>query len=139
MSDQGDGEEDRFRLLENEFNHSDAEEGHNPEGREWREVLNEICNVEAADDEESDGGGSESCLDSLCSDDEDGEQVSKKSRREFNPRLSLDNFQFKLGMEFPSMVHLRHVLKEVFILNNREYKIVVNDTMRLRAKCNAKG
>lgn len=98
--------------------------------------MNDVCNNGDADEGESDGVWSDSDLDSMCSDDE--EHTRKKSRMEFNPRSGLDDFKFRLGTELPTIVHLKNILKEVFIKDDREFKYVVNNSTRLRAKCNGK-
>ena len=138
MSGDSDRDDDQFLLEEEEY-HEDGEckEAPNIQPRDWSSVVIDVCNSGVAGEEETDGVMLESDLDSLCSDDD--QQTRKKSRRAFNPHSNLDDFKFRLGMEFTTIVHLRDVLKEVFIRDNREFKYVVNDRTRLRAKCKGKG
>lgn len=101
MSEQGegDGDDEQLRLEESEYNDDrEGEEAQNTEGIDWRAVVTDICKIRKANDEVSNGVRSKSDLDSLVSNDNDGEQMTKKSTRELNPRSSLDGFKFKLGM-----------------------------------------
>jgi len=127
-------EEAGFELREEEY----AEDGENVEKtlpQQWWSFVNDVC--DQVGDGGSDGVRSESDLESLCSDEE--EQTKRKSKREYNPRRKQSDFSFKLGMIFPTIEHLREVLKEEFIKIDREFKYVFNDKTRLRAVCKGRG
>ena len=51
--------------------------------KNWWSVVTEVCNNDEALNEVFDGVGDESDLDSLCSDDD--KQITKKSKRDYNP------------------------------------------------------
>ncbi|KAF4356269.1 hypothetical protein F8388_000716 [Cannabis sativa] len=51
----------------------------------------------------------------------------------------MDGFNFKLGMEFGSVQLLKNTLKEHFILESKEYKLLANDLEKFRAVCRAPG
>ncbi|KAF4361719.1 hypothetical protein F8388_026409 [Cannabis sativa] len=75
-------------------------------------------------------------LNSVHSNDEDGDHTSKL---EFNPKTKNDDFKFELSMEFGSIKILRAALKEHFIHTDREYILIHNDKCKFRAKCNVEG
>ena len=127
-SDRHDGEGGDFELVEDVYHEEDEANATAPtqpsEPSKWWAVVNEICNDGAGGDEELDGIRSESDLDSLCSDEE--EQSTRKSKRELNPQSSREDVQLKLDMIFPSIDHLRSVLREVFIRGNRDFQYLAN-------------
>lgn len=45
------------------------------------------------------------------------------------------NYEFKLGMEFGSLVEFKEAILEFSVLNDREIKLVKNDKDRVLVKC----
>ena len=123
---EGGGEEDSV-LKEEEYNeHEDLEAEQTSHPQKWWSDVNAVCNDnDNKGDGDSNGFVSESDLESLCSDED--EQLTKKSKREYNPRSNLADFKFKLGMQFPTMGHLRHILREESIQNDKEFQYIFND------------
>ncbi|KAM6563311.1 hypothetical protein CsatB_023309 [Cannabis sativa] len=114
-----------------------AEEGATDPSQWWGSV-NDLCSQAYQD--EDDGGGYEEDDDlvSLVSDEEDG-PVLKKKHIEFDPHFKPENIKFELGMEFPTVEHLREALKEHFISIDRQYKYIHNDRLRIRIVCQGEG
>uniref|UniRef100_A0A803QCI4 Uncharacterized protein n=1 Tax=Cannabis sativa TaxID=3483 RepID=A0A803QCI4_CANSA len=133
-------EEDDFLLEEEEY--ADVEHEHKKDlertihPRQWWSSVTQICSEN--DQVDSEGVVSEDDLHSLDSEDE-GNATIKRSKKEYNLQTSFENFEFAIGMEFPTMGDLRYALREYFIANDKEYKFVFNDNTRIRAKCKAKG
>ena len=129
-----DGKDD-FELGEEEYDDNgehevDLQNKTHPQ-QSWA-AVNEVYNVGNDRQQDSDGSWEESDLDSLCNDDVVHNRRGR-SKNEFNPQSRFENFKFKIGMEFPTMTHMRNVLREVFIQNDRDFKYVFNDSQRVRA------
>lgn len=91
--------------------------------QQWRSAVNEVCNDVRVELEESNGYRSDTELESLHSDDDD-DGKTRKTSKEFNPQRNLDKFKFKLGKEFPTMGHLRHIMDEEFIKGVGNFNII---------------
>ncbi|XP_062074277.1 uncharacterized protein LOC133778393 [Humulus lupulus] len=102
----------------------------------WWASVTSLC-IQGVDENE-DAYISDSDVNSLCSDEDECDR--KRSKKEYNPRTAeFITFKFCLGMEFATVEQLRHALKEYFISNDREFVYVMNDQLRVRAKCRGKG
>lgn len=103
-----------------------------PETCNW---WSSIIELHVEPDVDDDGIESASDVASVNSDKDD----YKKTTLEYNPNMKMDGFNFKLGMEFGSVQLLRNALKEHFIHESKEYKLLANDLERFRAVCRAPG
>ena len=126
--------EEEYAPEEEELEDSPGEGPTDPS--QWWGSVNDFCSQAYQDPDEDDGGYvEEEDLVSLDSDEENGAASSKKKHIEFDPQLKPDQIKLQLGMEFPTVEALRDTLKELFINTDREYKLIHNDRLRIRAVC----
>ena len=110
----------------------ERENAREPETCNW---WSSIIGLHVDPDVDEDGIDTASDVASVNSDEDN----YKKTTLEYNPNMKMDGFNFKLGMEFGSVQLLRNALKEHFIHESKEYKLLANDLERFRAVCRAPG
>ncbi|KAF4369661.1 hypothetical protein G4B88_020188 [Cannabis sativa] len=105
---------------------------------QWWGPVNNVCN-KGDDAQFNCAYVSEDDLRSLNSDTNDDDGSKRKGRKEYYPKVDWKDFKFEPYLEFACVIQLREALVENFIHNNKEFKYVMNDQVRVKAVCKPPG
>lgn len=124
---------------DSEFEESDVEEGYMPSTfndptKTWASFKQDVAGNEhvLTDSEDSREFSSDS------SEEEDTLTVGRSKKRkcrEFNPVVDMTDPEFTVGMVFPTVDVLKKAIKEHALKSHRAIRLVKNDRVRIRAKC----